>query len=155
MLEITISAFGYISVMPLTHSTHAKYIALTGFLLTGSKSHVPMNYYCWDLFGRNRGLSDQIIDIENSCATDSLSIYHKRRIKEESPAVWVANQQHIFAISAISIMLTAAIAMMTSSNGNIFRVTGHLFKEFTGPRWIPRTKASDAELWCFLWSASE
>ena len=23
---------------------------------------------------------------------------------------------------------------------------------FTGPRWIPRTKASDAELWCFVWS---
>ena len=23
------------------------------------------------------------------------------------------------------------------------------------PRWIPRTKASNAELWCFLWSASE
>ena len=23
----------------------------------------------------------------------------------------------------------------------------------TGHRWIPRTKASDAELWCFLWSA--
>ena len=45
--------------------------------------------------------------------------------------------------------------MMTSSNGNIFRVTGPLCGEFTGPRWIPRTKASDAELWCFLWSASE
>ena len=45
--------------------------------------------------------------------------------------------------------------MMTSSNGNIFRVTGHLCGEFTGPRWIPRTKASEAELWCFLWSASE
>ena len=44
--------------------------------------------------------------------------------------------------------------MMTSSNGNIFRVTGHLCGEFTGPRWIPRTKASNAELWCFLWSAS-
>ena len=40
--------------------------------------------------------------------------------------------------------------MMTSSNGNIFRVTGHLCGEFTGHRWIPRTKASDAELWCFL-----
>ena len=36
-----------------------------------------------------------------------------------------------------------------------FRVTGHLWGEFTGPRWIPRTKASDAELSCFLWSASE
>ena len=45
--------------------------------------------------------------------------------------------------------------MMRSSNGNIFRVTGHLCGEFTGPRWIPLTKASDAELWCFLWSASE
>ena len=36
--------------------------------------------------------------------------------------------------------------MMTSSNGNIFRVTGHLCGEFTGFRWIPLTKASDAEL---------
>ena len=43
--------------------------------------------------------------------------------------------------------------MMTSSNGNIFRVTGHLCGEST--RWILRTKASDAELWCFLWSVSE
>ena len=42
--------------------------------------------------------------------------------------------------------------MMTSSNGNISRITGHLCGEFTGPRWIPHTKASDAELWCFLWS---
>ena len=40
-------------------------------------------------------------------------------------------------------------------NGNIFRVTGHLCGEFTGDRWIPRTKASDAELWRFLWSASK
>ena len=45
--------------------------------------------------------------------------------------------------------------MMASSNGNIFRATGHLCGEFTGPRWIPCTKASDAELWCFLWSAPE
>ena len=47
------------------------------------------------------------------------------------------------------------IHMMTSSNGNIFLVTGHLCGEFTGHRWIPRTKASDAELWYFLWFASE
>ena len=39
---------------------------------------------------------------------------------------------------------------MTSSNGNIFRVTDHLCGEFNGPRWIPRTKASDAELWFFF-----
>ena len=29
--------------------------------------------------------------------------------------------------------------IMTSSNGNIFRVTGHLCWKFTGQRWIPRT----------------
>ena len=39
---------------------------------------------------------------------------------------------------------------MTSSNGDIFRVPGHLCGEITGPPWIPRTKVSDAELWCFL-----
>ena len=44
--------------------------------------------------------------------------------------------------------------MMTSSNENIFRVTGPLCGKFTGHRWIPLTKASDAGLWCFLWSAT-
>ena len=36
--------------------------------------------------------------------------------------------------------------MMTSWNGNIFRVTGYLCGEFTGLRWIPRTKASDVDV---------
>ena len=45
--------------------------------------------------------------------------------------------------------------MMTSSNGNIFRVTGHLCGEFISYRWIPLTNASDAELWWFLCSAPE
>ena len=39
---------------------------------------------------------------------------------------------------------------MTSSNGNIFRVTGHLCDEFTGHRWIPLTKASDADFDVFF-----
>ena len=30
--------------------------------------------------------------------------------------------------------------MMTSSNGNIFRVTGPLYGDFAGHRWIPRTQ---------------
>ena len=41
--------------------------------------------------------------------------------------------------------------MMTSSNGNIFRVTSHLCGNSTGHRWISHTKASDAELWCFFY----
>ena len=43
--------------------------------------------------------------------------------------------------------------MMTSSNGNISRVTGPLWK--AGHLRISITKASDAELWCFLGSAPE
>ena len=40
--------------------------------------------------------------------------------------------------------------MMTSSNGNIFRVTGHLCGEFSGHRWIPYTKASGSEFYVFF-----
>ena len=36
---------------------------------------------------------------------------------------------------------------------HIFRVTGHLCGEFTGDRWILRSKVSDVELRYFLWSA--
>ena len=55
----------------------------------------------------------------------------------------------------VSTVHAKCVHMMTSSNGDIFLVTGHLCGEFTGHRWVPRTKANDAELWCFLWSALE
>ena len=35
--------------------------------------------------------------------------------------------------------------MMTSLNENIFRVTDPLCGEFTGDRWLPLTKDSDAK----------
>ena len=34
--------------------------------------------------------------------------------------------------------------------GNIFHVTGPLCGQFTSQHWIPRTKVTDTELWCFL-----
>ena len=40
--------------------------------------------------------------------------------------------------------------MMTSSNGNIIRVTGPVCGESTGHRWIPLSKASNVEHWCYL-----
>ena len=45
--------------------------------------------------------------------------------------------------------------MIASSNGNIICITESLRGESTGDQWIPPTKASDAELCCFLWSAPE
>ena len=53
------------------------------------------------------------------------------------------------------VCFTASLHMMASSNEDIFRGYGPLWGEFTDHRWIPLTKASDAELWCFLWSAPE
>ena len=78
-----------------------------------------------------------------------------------SPAQWnrcwliVGNCLDIYQHKIARQCVGRAFNMMTSSNENIFRVTGHLCGEFTGPRWIPHTKASDAELWCLLWSAPE
>ena len=57
--------------------------------------------------------------------------------------------------SAIIIVMNNEYIMMTSWNGTIFRVTGHLCGEFTSHRWLSHTKASDVELWSFLWFASE
>ena len=45
--------------------------------------------------------------------------------------------------------------MMTASKGKIFHVTGPLWGESTGYRWLPLTEASDMEHWYFLWPAPE
>ena len=45
--------------------------------------------------------------------------------------------------------------METSSNENIFRITGPLWGESTGHRWISLRTACNVELWCFLWSPPE
>ena len=53
-------------------------------------------------------------------------------------------------LSLVFYSLSCLLDMMTSSNGNIFHVTGPLCREFTGHRWIPLKKASDAELYCLF-----
>ena len=47
------------------------------------------------------------------------------------------------------------MTVMTSSIKKRIRITGLLRAQFTDHRWIPRTKASDAELSCLLWSVPE
>ena len=53
-----------------------------------------------------------------------------------------------------SVLVVGKIREVTAwwrhKNGNTIRVTGPLCWEFTSHRWIPLTKASGAELWCFL-----
>ena len=50
---------------------------------------------------------------------------------------------------------SSTFIMMTSSNGSTFRVNGPLCGEFTCHRWIPLTKANDAEICSFLWSVPQ
>ena len=96
-------------------------------------------------------LSHTLTNQGSFCAPFRISI---RLISTSTPAALHTIQAARLG-GLTSLMYRTRGIMMTSSKGNIFRVTGHLCGEFTGPRWIPRTKASDAELWCFLWSASE
>ena len=56
------------------------------------------------------------------------------------------------ALLLVAWQIVLEFSMMTSQKGNIFRVTSSLSGDHTGHRWIPLTKASGAELWCFLWS---
>ena len=58
--------------------------------------------------------------------------------------------RHMWDVTDPSCTLYEETCMMTSSHGNIFHVTGPLCGEFTGHRWIPLTKASNMELWCFF-----
>ena len=69
----------------------------------------------------------------------TLHIFCSQMLRTNIPGVWLLNIRSIIAHY-----------MMTSSNGNIFRVTGPFWGESTGHRWIPLTNASDAELWCCL-----
>ena len=56
---------------------------------------------------------------------------------------------HICVNASVTLVIVTAgdgysvIIMMTSSNGNIFRLTAALWEEFTGDRLIPLIKASD------------
>ena len=58
---------------------------------------------------------------------------------------YIQHDKGLVIVVSFSWCLDSSVAciiciMMTSSNGNIFRVTGHLCGKFTGPWWIPHTK---------------
>ena len=95
-----------------------------------------MQLFKWQLLTFNKKFLEVSIGFSNSLAPEQI-FTHSADI-QSSPGLDVSVRQN---------------GMMTTSNGNICRVTGQLCGEFTGPRWIPRTKSSEAELWCFLWFA--
>ena len=107
--------------------------------------------YCYNLIPVSR-----LPQFESSSDMNNLVFWNSHELTKTIHLSSIGHQSDIFWWDpALPYGIETLRHMMTSSNGNIFRVTGHLCGEYTGPRWIPRTMASDAELWCFLWSASE
>ena len=64
---------------------------------------------------------------------------------------WVTQRDVSCRIMAGFVPRSTGGNIMTLSNGNIFRVTNPLWGESTGHRSIPLAKASDAELWFFIY----
>ena len=79
--------------------------------------------------------------------TRTLFIWPVQHTTDMDRDTWLHNTQLYKYIGRLN--------MMTSSNGNIFRVTGPLSGGFTAHWWILLTMASDAELWYFLWSTPQ
>ena len=101
----------------------------------------------------SHGLGAQAAKRAIKCGVSTISLLWAKQMAS-------ANSVQFGKLGLFGLKCTGAVPlgipdMMTSSNGNIFRDTGPLCGEFTGHRWIPLTKASDADLWCFLCPAPE
>ena len=79
----------------------------------------------------------------------------QRASNAENVSIWWRHHGMVGADCNVACNATSSVIMMASSNRNFFGVTDLLWGESTGHRWIPLTKAIDAELWCFLGSTPE
>ena len=89
--------------------------------------------------------SDTIIIIQNLAAPTLHEIWRQDALLLSETRSWCP----------INGVLVRLQAMMTSSNRNIFRVTGLLCGEFTGHRWFPTQRTVTRSFNVFLWSAPE
>ena len=117
--------------------------------------HVPSRYNNEQTTKQTKAINNSYIYIHISCKCDTnraghftLDAYASRPVaclySEDA-----TNTKYI-NVSYIARMIHFPITMMTSSR-NIFRVTGPLWGESIGRQWIPLTKTSHVDLWCFLW----
>ena len=77
-----------------------------------------------------------------------------------SPSHWPRCQYYALTRYKLTVLCSIIYALNTPINQHQMETFSALpetwkIREFTGHQWIPLTKASDAELWCFLWSPRE
>ena len=106
----------------------------------------------WSGDARSQGMSSQGIYLVDTwkmsydLSNITCLIYKGARIQHHSIYHRLYIQSGENSCFPYRLLARKCLCMMTSSNGNSFRVTGLLCG------WIPHTMASGAELWCFLWS---
>ena len=123
------------------------------------------NYGCWGLLAVLNHISSlSAIMCSVSVKKDESGVDYKNCLcsfKTEISGVFIKrckrfHLEQVFSVVKIPqcnwVPYIQSSTMMTSSNGNIFCITGLLWGESTSYWWVPLTKASDMELWCFLWS---
>ena len=121
------------------HSWSKLIMNFTGVLYTRRIVHKIHPVWCFPVIFHEWILRLSAIDISLSYINRDCPGANVKYKKCELVMTWIQNNY----------------SMMTSSNGNISRVTGLLCGEFIGHRWIPHTRASNEGLWRFLWSAPE
>ena len=150
--EATLTDIGYIDRYQTT-TNHDKPQQTT------TNHHKPPQSVCIILvmnYRRQYHIHGLVQDSSNPSAYTKSSIchYHLRR------PLTISNPNFTWIYSAPCI-ITQPLRYMTCirfpsiSGQGLNRPWWRHQMETYGQRWIPRTKASDAELWCFLWSEPE
>ena len=112
----------------------------------------------WSIDGERPSLYDYPVVVYTFC--DRVMQGHD---KSGDALFHVETGFHIFVVRAMGVKAIMSSFSVHPMSGSWWRhqmerfsaATGPLWGESTGHRWIPLTKASDAELWCFLWPAPE
>ena len=103
--------------------------------------------YCADVLSLNVNYQHKT-NIFNPTKMNDLNFKHRHCSFQWLQYQFILYFQHFYGVTQFS-------SILTSSTFYIFRVSGPLWGESAGHRRIPLTKTSDAELWCFLWSAPD
>ena len=77
----------------------------------------------------------------------------------ETPVIWEKNRAHYDVYSNGFLIIQMLVSYKYGMNSVISHDDvikwKHFLRNWPFDQWIPRTKASDTELWCILWSAPE
>ena len=149
-----------------------------GYELVAFKDHTPTKVQLYtldqttdvavkpgDLLGIYWKTSNPVpYDIPTSATVDSQCTGGLLRTKATPGTLTIGDKMAMSSMSTVSCRIYSQQITLLPGTSNskyfadhddvikrkLFRVTGPLWGEFTGQRWIPHTKASDVELWCYF-----